>query len=104
MTKTQFRISLFENANSLCEKLAGMAARSNGCAAFTLGQIKSVAEGNIIEYPTINKGYTASLENNRLTITETRGEETKTVLSIEQIDVVELATANEISAAEMIAE
>lgn len=104
MTKTQFRISLFENANSLCEKLAGMAARSNGGAAFTLDQLKSVAEGNIIEYPTINKGYTASLENNHLTITETRGEEVKTVLLIEQIDVVELATANEISAAEMIAE
>lgn len=89
MTKTHYRISLFPDCTSLCEKLAAMAAKSNGGAAYSLEQLKTVADGNILEYPTMNEGCTAELVGGcTLHIDRKIGKEYKTVLVIEQIEIM----------------
>jgi hypothetical protein len=64
--KKYFKITLFEGANSLCDKLAAMAARANGGHDLTLKQIYTVAEGNRLEYPALNKDISVTLVNNSL--------------------------------------
>ena len=65
--KTMFRISLMPNATSLAEKMAVMAAENNGGARqFTLSQIKTVADGNLLEYPSLNKDTTCELIGDNL--------------------------------------
>ena len=92
--KTMFRISLMPNATSLAEKMAVMAAENNGGARqFTLSQIKTVADGNLLEYPSLNKDTTCELiGENLLHLDRKVGENYETVLAIEQVEIMEVPT------------
>jgi hypothetical protein len=94
MKKTTFRINLCEGSNSLCETLALLAAHSNGGKSkLSLSQLKTVADGKIIEYPYNNENTKAELiGNNLLHIDRKVGDEIRTVCSIEEIEVFEIAT------------
>lgn len=96
MTKTHFRISIFDYATELCNKLAAMAAKANGGSPITLEQLKTVAEGNILEYPSLNEGCVAELIGGHiLHIDRKIGQEYKTVLAIEQVEILEMPTIEE---------
>lgn len=90
MLKKQFRISLSEGANRLCETLATMAAYGNGGRPVTIENLKLVADANLIEYPTINEGCTVEpIGQNLLHIDRKIGAEYKNILKIELIEVME---------------
>ena len=90
MLKKQFRISLSEGANRLCETLATMAAYGNGGRPVTIENLKTVADGNLIEFPTSNEGCTVEpIGENVLHIDRKIGAEYKNILKIELIEVME---------------
>lgn len=94
MKKTNyFRIQLFDGANSTCEALVILAAQSNGGQReLSLKQIKTVADGQIIAYPTLNKDTTAEMIGDNLLHIDTKVDnEYKTVCIIEEVEVMELA-------------
>jgi len=74
-----------------------MAAKSNGGAAISLNDLKTVVDGNRIQYPTLYGDITAEIiGENTLHIDMKIGEEYQTVCSIEKIEVLELQPENDI--------
>lgn len=94
MKKKMYRISLFENSNLLADTLAILAAKSNGYPKkHTLTDLNHVAQSEIILYPTANKNTTCELlDNNTLHLDRKIGDEYKTVLIIEQVEIWEIET------------
>lgn len=91
MKQKHYRIILLEGANTLCEKIAGLAARFNGGnEAYSLENLYHVAVGNIIEYSSSNKGLKADLTGRFLAIDLNKGDEVVNVLQIEEIELFQL--------------
>ena len=92
MTKKIYRISLFEHSNNLAETLAVLAAKSNGYEKkYTLQDLQDVAKGQCILYPSSNENTTCELlDNHTLHLDRKVGEDYKTVLIIEQVDILEI--------------
>lgn len=92
--KTIFRISIMPHSTTLAERMAIMAAQTNGGEKqFTLSQIKTVADGNILEYPSLNANTTCELlDDNTLHLDRKVGENYETVLIIEQVEIMEVPT------------
>ena len=93
--KTMYRITLFPQfSNGLAETLAVLAAKSNGSEkGYTLEDLKNVAEGQKILYPTTNENTTCELLcGNRLHLDRKVGEQYETILILEQVDILELPT------------
>ena len=93
--KTIYRITLFPQfSNMLSETLAILAAKSNGSEnPYTLEDLKNVAEGQKILYPTTNENTTCELLcGNRLHLDRKVGEQYETALILEQVDILELPT------------
>lgn len=96
MKKKHFRIYLFDGANSLCDKIAGYAARFNGGAKmFDLPTLETVAKANLIEYPSTNDGVSVHLIGRSLTIDRKQGEDTVCIACIEEVEIFELAKVDE---------
>lgn len=87
-----YRVFLYEGANGICEKLALLAAKSNGLEIPTpLSMLKTVAEADKFMYPTISEGVAIEVIGETiLHIDKKIGDAYKTVLSIEQVEVLEL--------------
>ena len=93
--KTMYRITLVpEFSNGLAEKLAVLAAKSNGSEKpYTLEKLKTVAESEKILYPTTNENTTCELVGgNRLHLDRKVGEQYETALILEQVDILEIPT------------
>jgi hypothetical protein len=93
--KTMYRITLFPQfSNGLAETLAVLAAKSNGSEkGYTLEDLKNVAEGQKILYPSLNENTTCELVgNNRLHLDRKIGEQYETALILEQVDILEIPT------------
>ena len=87
--KKQFRICLYPGSNTLCNTLAILAAKFNGGAnAMTIEQIKTVAEGNILEYPSMNEGFIVEQVGEHTLHIDKKGDtEYSTVLSLDLIEI-----------------
>ncbi len=95
MKRTMYRITLVpEFSNMLAETLAVLAAKSNGSEkGYTLEDLKNVAEGQKILYPSLNEDTTCELiGENRLHLDRKIGERYETALILEQVDILELPT------------
>ena len=95
MKRTMYRITLVpEFSNLLAETLAVLAAKSNGSEkGYTLEDLKNVAEGQKILYPTTNENTTCELLcGNRLHLDRKVGEQYETALILEQVDILEIPT------------
>jgi len=95
---TQFRVTLFEGADSLAEKIVSLAAKSNGRKEnkFTLEQLKGVVESEVILYPALYKDTSAEIIGGRILHLDTkRGDEYNTVCVIEEVEVLELEPVND---------
>lgn len=93
--KTMYRITLFPQfSNGLSETLAVLAAKSNGSEkGYTLEDLKNVAEGQKILYPSLNENTTCELVGgNRLHLDRKVGEQYETALILEQVDILEIPT------------
>lgn len=91
MKQKHYRITLSEGANSLCEKIAGLAARFNGGnEAYSLENLYHVIMGNLVEYSGLNKGFKADLTGRFLNIDLDKGTEVVNVLNIEEIELFQL--------------
>jgi hypothetical protein len=93
--KTMYRITLFPQfSNGLAETLALLAAKSNGSEkAYTLEDLKNVAEGQKILFPYSNENTTCELLcGNRLHLDRKVGDQYETALILEQVDILELPT------------
>lgn len=93
MKKTNyFRIQLFERSTNLCDSLVILAAKTNGGARdVSLKQLKTVAEGQILQYPALNEDTTAELIGDNLLHIDTKiGDTYKTVCVIEKVEIMEL--------------
>lgn len=87
----QYRITLFEGADSLCKEIAILAAKSNGGAYLPIEKLQAVVEAEKLLYPTMNGGKQAEvIEENLLHIDMNVGGKIETVLSIEEIEVIEV--------------
>ena len=93
MKRNYFRIELSDDATALCNVLVSLAAKSNGGEVkYTLEQMKTVADGNLIEYPNANKDTTCEIIGDTiLHIDRKIGDNYKTVCRIEQVEIVETA-------------
>jgi hypothetical protein len=93
MKKTTYRVTMYPNANVLCNTLAILAVKSNGLEKPTeLRKILSVAESEILQYPSTNGNITPELiGENTLHIDRKIGDKYETVLIIEQVEIFELA-------------
>jgi len=89
-----YRISLLPNSNSLAENLAVIAARVNGgLNAYSLEQIKTVADGNILEYPSLYPDTTCEIIGDHILHLDRKvGDNYETVLILEQVDILEVPT------------
>lgn len=90
-----YRITLFPPfSNGLSETLAVLAAKSNGSEkGYTLEDLKNVAEGQKILYPSLNENTTCELVGgNRLHLDRKIGEQYETALILEQVDILEIPT------------
>jgi hypothetical protein len=98
MKKTYFKIQLLTGSNTLCQSLVILAAKANGGEnQCTLKQLQTVAEGEKILYPSLNEGITVELmDENRLHIDRKIGDEYQTVCIIEQVEIMELQSENDI--------
>jgi hypothetical protein len=93
MKKTTYRVTMYPNAGSICNTLALLAVKSNGLENPTeLRKIFSVAEAEILLYPSINVDTTPELiGENTLHLDKKVGDKYETVLIIEQVEIFELA-------------
>lgn len=100
MEKLMYRITMTENANSACNDLAIAAAKSNGSKQiFTLEQLQTIYLNEQLKYPTICADSTAELiGDNLLHIDRKVGDDYETVLIIEQVEIMELATLENVVA------
>lgn len=91
MKQKHYRITLNEGANTLCEKIAALAARFNGGnESYNLENLYHVSMGNLIEYGGLNKGLKADLTGRFLNIDLDKGTEVVNVLNIEEIEIFQL--------------
>ena len=92
MKKKMYRITLMPNCNGLAETLAILAAKSNGHEnKYSLEDLKNVAEGQKILYPSSNEGITCEvLSPNLLHLDRKILDSYETVLIIEQVEIIEL--------------
>ena len=97
MTKTIYRIAIYAHSTSLCDTLASLAAKFNGEQNnLSLNDFKTVAEANVIQYPSLNEGCKVEVLGDDLihierTIIKYSGEkETHTIMSIQKVEVMEL--------------
>lgn len=95
--KQQFRITLFDGSNSLCETVALLAAKSNGAVnAFSLLDLQTVAKGKLIEFPSLYENTQVEIiGEHTLHIDRKVDKEYKTVCRIELVTVEELVEAEE---------
>ena len=93
MNKTIYRITIFADAcNGISETLAVLAAKSNGGNFLSLAQLKSVADGKAIEYPSLYEGVHAELiGDNLLHVDMKRGDEYRQSLVLEMVEIFEPA-------------
>lgn len=91
-TKKQYRIAIYDHSNGLCDTLATLACKFNGGQnTLTLKQLQMVCDGNAIQYPSLYEGCKSELlEPDILHIERTIGKETHTIMSIQEIEVLEL--------------
>lgn len=94
MKKTIYRVSLFKGANSMCEQVALKALQFNGGQnRCSISDLKTMAEGYKMLYPSISENATIEVLSDHLLHVDTKiGDDYKTVLIIEQVEIVELAT------------
>ena len=94
MKKTTFRVKLFEGSTSLCNDLVLLAAKSNGSnQKLSLNDLKTVAKGQQLQYPTLNRDTTVEqIGEHLLHIDIKDGEDYKTIAVIEEIEVFEIPT------------
>jgi len=87
-----YRISLTENASQLAETLAILAAKSNGSEKkYSLEDLETVAKGETILYPSLNKNTTCELIGSHLLHLDRKvGESYQTVLILESVEVLDL--------------
>jgi len=91
MKKTIYRTALFNGHNEPCEKLVLLAAKSNGGAAISLNDLKTVVDANRIQWPTLYGDLTAEIIGERiLHVDRKMGEQYETVCRIEQVEILEL--------------
>jgi len=91
MKKTIYRTSIFKGANDLCEKIVVMASKSNGGKFVALTDLKTVVDGNRIQWPTLYGDCTAEITGeDTLHIDRKIGDDFETVCKIEMIEVLEL--------------
>ena len=83
-----------EGSTSLCDTLVILAAKSNGGDKhYSLQQLKTVADGKIIEFPVSNEGVTVELIGEHLLhIDRNMDDEWQTICSIEEIEVFSIST------------
>lgn len=87
-----YRIFLLPHSNSLAETLAILAAKSNGRdKKHTLSDLKNVADGQMVLYPSLNEDTTCELiGGNTLHLDRKVKDGYETILIIEQIEVLDL--------------
>lgn len=87
----QYRIKLFEGADGLSKEIAILAAKSNGGAYLPIEKLQGVVEAEKLLYPSMNGGKQAEvIGENLLHIDMDVGGKIETVLSIEEIEVMEV--------------
>ena len=87
-----YRVTLFENSNSLAETLAVLAAKSNGCEKkYSLQDLNDVAKGQIILYPSMNENTTCELIGSHILHLDKKVKDKyETVLKLEEVEIMEL--------------
>lgn len=92
--KTMYRITLLPNADSMADKLAILAARSNGNETpTTLAQLKTVMDGEKIQWPTLYGNTTCELIGDHILHLDRKvADKYETVLILEQVDIMEVPT------------
>lgn len=90
---TTFRIALFEGHDSFASDLALIAAKCNGTTdKLTLEQLKASFDVEKFRYSSLQKDTTCDIIGGTLLhIDKKIGDEYKTVLSIQQVEIFELA-------------
>lgn len=98
MKKTMYRITLMPESNQTCADMAILAARSNGREEkLSLESIKGFFESEKLRWPSLNDNSQCELIGDHLIHVDRKvGEDYKTVLIIEQIEIVELATRDNV--------
>lgn len=91
-SKKMYRITLLQDSNSLAETLAILAAKSNGLdTPYPLLDLQGVAKGQILLYPSSNENSTCEIiGENTLHLDRKIGNDYKTVLILEEIEVMEI--------------
>lgn len=92
--KTMYRIYLMPHSNGLAETLAVMAAKTNGDdKSFTLANLKTIADGQIMTYPSLNENTTCELIGESVLHLDRKvGEQYETVLRIEKVEILDVPT------------
>jgi len=87
----QYKVILYPGSDSMAEKIAILALKSNGGQWVSIEQMKSVVDSEKLLYPTIYKGYTGEVINGTILHLDVPagGGEYKTVLSIEEVELLE---------------
>lgn len=82
------------HSTGLADTLAVMAAKANGNdKSFTLANLKTVADGQILLYPSLNENTACELiGENILHLDRKVGDNYETVLRIEQVEIMEVPT------------
>jgi hypothetical protein len=92
MKRNIYRVSLFPNSNSMCDTIALFAAGFNGGKnAYTLEDLRVTAQGYKMLYPSLSDECNVELiGENTLHIDRKVNDQYETVLSIEQVEILEL--------------
>ena len=87
----QYRVKLFPGSDKLAGDLAILAMKSNGGQWVSIAQLQSIVDSEKLLYPSIYKGYTAELIGDKTLHLDipAGGGEYKTILSIEEVDILE---------------
>lgn len=91
--QTQYKIKLFSGADAMAAQLAVLAAKSNGGDSITLPEIKAVFDAQKRLYPVTHENQQCEIIGETLLHLDSpvRGEElNKTVLVIEEVELLEL--------------
>lgn len=86
-----YRIAIYQHENMICDTLAKLACRFNGGVnKVTLKQLQTVADSEIIIYPSCGACKTELLEPDILHLERTINGETHTIMSIQEVELLEL--------------
>ncbi len=87
----EYKIKMFSGADKIAYELLKLAARSNGGQWVTLNEMQEIVEGKKILYPEEFGNHTAELIGDNLLHLDipAGGGEYKTVLSIEEVELLE---------------